>query len=76
MQECDGYQQSRRVRASFEAGCASVLEEPWTRARPWFLEEDLEHFMGTAFMGIDGEAEVGTLRGSVRRRLSHNSRGE
>ena len=41
------------------------MEEAWTRARPWFLEEDLERFMGTAFMGTDGEVEVGTLRGSA-----------
>ena len=38
------------------------MEEVWTRARPWFLEEDL----GTAFMGTDGEAELGTLQGSAR----------
>jgi hypothetical protein len=37
------------------------LEEAWTRAQPWFLEEDPEHFMGTAFKGTDGKAEVGTL---------------
>jgi hypothetical protein len=62
----DGYQQSRRVRTGIEAGCASALEEAWIGARPWFLEEDLERFMGMAFMGTDGEAEVGTLRGSAR----------
>jgi hypothetical protein len=75
VREHDGYQQSRRVRADIEAGCASALEESWTRARPWFLEEDLERIMGMAFMGTNGEAEVGTLRGSARRRLSHNARG-
>ena len=69
-----GYQQSRRARASIETGCASALEEVWTRARPWFLEEDLERFMGTAYMGTDEEGEVETLRGSVRRRLSRNAR--
>ena len=41
------------------------MEEAWTEAWPWFLEEDLERFMGTAFMGTDREAEVGTLRGEV-----------
>jgi hypothetical protein len=51
--------------------CASVLEEVWTEARLWFLDEGLERFMGTVFMGTtfmgtDAEAEVGTLRGSVR----------
>ena len=76
MQERNGYQQSRRVRAGIEVGCASALEEVWTRAWPRFLEEDLECFMGTAFMGTDGEVEVGNLRGSVRQRLSCNARGE
>ena len=52
------------------------MEEAWTRARPWFLEEDLERFMGMAFMGTDGEAEVGTLRGSVRLGLLPNARGQ
>jgi hypothetical protein len=61
VREHDGYQQSRRVRVDIEAGCTSALEESWTRARPWFLEEDLERFMGMVFMGTDGEAEVGTL---------------
>ena len=42
-------------------GCNSALEEVWTRAHPWFLKKDLEHFMGMAFMATDGEAEVGTL---------------
>ena len=42
------------------------MEEAWTGAWPRFLEEDLECFMGTTFMGIDGEAEVGTLQGSAR----------
>ena len=42
-------------------GCASALEEEWIGAWPRFLEEDLERFMGMAFMGTDGEAEVGTL---------------
>ena len=74
VREHDGYQQSRRVRAGIKAGCASALEEAWTEARPRFLKEDLEHFMGTAFMGTDGEVEVGTLQGSVRRRFSHNAR--
>ena len=32
------------------------MEEALIGAQPWFLEEDLEHFMGT-----DGEAKVGTL---------------
>ena len=50
------------------------MEEAWTSDRPWFLE-DVEHFMGTAFMGTDGEAEVGTLQDIVRQRLSHNARG-
>jgi hypothetical protein len=36
------------------------MEEVWTRARPQFLE-DQERFIGTPFMGTDGEAEVGTL---------------
>ena len=61
MREHDGYQQSRRVRTGIEVGCASTLEEAWTGAQPWFLEEDLERFMGMAFMGTNGEAEVGTL---------------
>jgi hypothetical protein len=61
VREHDRYQQSRRVRIGIEAGCASALEEAWTEARPWFLEEDLERFMGTAFMGTYGKAEVGTL---------------
>jgi hypothetical protein len=51
--ECDGW-------------CASVLEEVWTGARLWFLDEGLERFMGTVFMGTtfmgtDAEVEVGTL---------------
>ena len=41
--------------------CASELEEAWTGAWPWFLEEELERFMGMAFMGTAGEAKVGTL---------------
>jgi hypothetical protein len=45
------------------------------RARPWFLEEYLERFMG-AFMGTDGEAEVGTLQGSVRLGLLCKCKGE
>ena len=47
-------------------GCASALEEAWTGARPQFLEEDLERFMGMAFMGTNGEVEMGSLRGSAR----------
>ena len=47
-------------------GCASALEEAWTSDRPWFLEEDLERFMGKAYMQTDGEAEVGTLQDSAR----------
>ena len=46
---------------SIEAGCASALEEAWIGAWPWFLVEDLERFMGTTFMGTNGEAKVGTL---------------
>ena len=76
VREHNGYQQSRRVRTGIEAGCASALEEAWTRAWPRFLKEDLECFMGMAFMGTDGETEVGTLRGSATRRLSRNARGE
>ena len=76
VRERDGYQQSRRVRVGIEAGCASALEEAWTEDWPWFLEEDLERFMAMAFMGIDGEAEVGTLRGSARPGLLCNARGE
>ena len=41
------------------------MEDTWTRAQPRFLEEDQERFMGTAFMGTDVVAEVGTLRGEV-----------
>jgi len=63
MWERNGYQQSGRVRIGIKVGCASALEEAWTGAWPRFLEEDLECFMGTAFMGTDGEVEVGTLRG-------------
>ena len=51
------------------------MEEAWTGARPKFLKEDLERFMGMAFMGTDGEAEVGTLRGSARPGLLRNARG-
>ena len=76
VRECDGYQQSRRVRIGNKAECANALEEAWTGARPKFLKEDLERFMGMAFMGTDGEAEVGTLRGSARLGLLHNARGE
>ena len=61
MWEHDRYQQSRRVQTGIKAGFASALEETWTEAWPWFLEEDLERFMGMAFMGTNGEAEVGTL---------------
>ena len=61
VREHNRYQQSRRVRAGIEVGCTSALEEAWTGTRPRFLKEDLEHFMGTAFMGTYGEAEVGTL---------------
>jgi hypothetical protein len=69
--ECDGYQYSTRVQTCIKMRCASVLEEVWTEARLWFLDEGLERFMGTVFMGTtfmgtDAEAEVGTLRGSVR----------
>ena len=55
--------------------CASALEKAWTGARPQFLEEDLEHFMGMAFMGTNGEVEVGTLRGTMRPGLLCNARG-
>ena len=61
MWEHDRYQQSRRVQTGIKAGCTSALEEAWTRAQPWFLEEDLERFMGITFMGTNGELEVGTL---------------
>ena len=73
VRECNEYQQPRRVRTGIEAGCASTLEEAWIGARPRFLEEDLERFKGTTFMGIDGEAEVGTLRGSARPGLLRNA---
>ena len=66
VRERDGYQQSRRVRIGIEVRCVIALEEAWTGACPWFLEEDRERFMGMTFLGTDGEVKVGTLRGGVR----------